>query len=483
VARSDEETVVQQSIPFCSFSSHELIEIQPSKDFDPIRTTDFRNLLIGKCQSCSIKTDMCNKCERNRNTQQFLLTQLITVFDRVNLMRKLDPKCLESMFGLITAIISREFPRIKVLPATFLCDRSEVFCDTAWPIVSLAYKLLSCIICCSHVSSNLISPHLSPQFLSLLFRCLSSPDDRERHQIKLILFAVSGRLQDRAPLICGFIAKSFIDSIFDEPIRFGLGQLFELFGNLIQSIPVFANNSFDLILRQQLFPLHLSSEYLIYAPQLIACILILLVRNPRNVDDLILFLLHHFPCASQKKQLLFLEEITSIVERCWEALAPRTTRILFERLSRLYSSTCAEISERSLELISSPAFGQLLKQYYITLAPLLIDRALVVSKNHWNSGSRSMSFALLQKLSRLDQLNFAKIQSEAKSTSEADDDQQKALAWQEIANGICGPARSSTSRTEPLKPVLHVHRGPPSVSGRPSVKLPVLTMNRLRIRI
>jgi hypothetical protein len=483
VARSDGDTVVRQSIPFCSFNCHELTEVTASKDFDPGRMGDFQALVVAKCQSCSVKTDMCDACQCNRSAQEILLNQLIAIFDHPNLVRKLDQKCLESIFALITSFISREIPLIKVLPATFLCERSELFCDTAWPLLSLAYKLLSGVIVSSHVPPNAISPHVSSQFLGLLFRCLSSPDSRERQQIKLILFAVSARLPDRAHLIAGFISKSFIDSIFNEPITFGLAQLFELFGHLIQSIPIFASSTFDVALRQQFFPLHLSSEYLRYSPQLTACVMALLARNPRNVDDLILFLLRHFPCASQQKQVQFLDEIASVVERFWEALAPRTARILFERLSRLYPSTCAEISEKSLGLVYAPGFAQLLKQYYLTLAPVLIERALEVSKGHWNYASSAMAFSLLQELSRLDRQNFVKIQSQiGKVTSLEDEEQQRAIAWDQIAHGTFMPVRPSTSRTEHLKVVAPIHRTAIATSGRPTAKLPILPMSRPRVR-
>jgi hypothetical protein len=238
------------------------------------------------------------------------------------------------------------------------------------------------------------------------------------------------------------ISNSFINSLFGQPVLFGLAQIFELFSNLIQTIPAFMNSPFTSVLRQQLLPLHLSTEYSTYASPFLSSLLILLERDPPVVNDFIMFLLHHFPSASQRKQIMFLDEIATVVQRLWESMSPRTTRILFSRLSFLFSSTCAEISEKSLGLIFCPGFGQLIKQYYLALAPFLLNSAVLVSKFHWNDGSRSSAFSFLQELSRLDQQNFPKVKSRIGKSSE----ETRTAMWESLKDA--GPAKSE-SQNEP----------------------------------
>jgi hypothetical protein len=144
----------------------------------------------------------------------------------------------------------------------------------------------------------------------------------------------------------------------------------------------------------------------------------LLDRDNRRVDDCLLYLWNHFPLASQTKQILFLDEVQAVVARRWESMSPYSSRVLFERLSVLFSSPCTDISEKAIGLVFTDGFRQLLKQYYASTAPLLIARATKVSRKHWSGNSAFLAIALLQEISALDPLHFAKIRPDTRDDRE-----------------------------------------------------------------
>jgi hypothetical protein len=178
------------------------------------------------------------------------------------------------------------------------------------------------------------------------------------------------------------------------------------------------NDPFEFVLSHQLMPLYLSSEYQLYSEQLHSCVLLLLERNARKVEPVLMYLLRHFPCASQKKQLLFLHEINTLVQRFWESVTPRVSQILFQRTAALFSSACAEISEDALRLFRTDGFRQILRHSFIDLAPVLIHRAQKVSDGHWNAESAFLATSLLHSLSHMDALTFSKLNKEFLSSAE-----------------------------------------------------------------
>jgi hypothetical protein len=194
-----------------------------------------------------------------------------------------------------------------------------------------------------------------------------------------------------------------------ETIAFGLPQIFELFLMLIQSIPIFVKNSFDFILSQCFFPLHLSSEYQRYSAPLLSCTLALLERKPMNVNPLLMFLLNHWPVRSQKKQVLILSEIENIVKKFWDVIDAGVIRILFRRISLLITSSCVELSENAIIMLQANGFLRLLRNYYLDVTPFILDSGIEVASTHWSNYCASLAISLIQDLSEMDPQNFSKV--------------------------------------------------------------------------
>jgi hypothetical protein len=342
-------------------------------------------------------------------------------------------------------------------------------------LISLVYNLFRSFIRSTHISPNLLSAQLPATVIAALFRGFGSPDVRERQTVKQALSEIMARLPDRTPFIVSLISTCLIDAFAGEPICVGLAEIFELFTAIIQSIPVFSGHSFECIIFRQLLPLHLRSEYRLFSGPIVSSMLLLLEREPRSVDKCLMFLWNHFPCASQMKQILFIDEIQSIVQRFWQTMSPLSARRLFERLSSLFSSVSAELSEKSLALVCSDGFRQLLKQYYPTIAPMLIVRAVKISRGHWNTFSVLMAVSLAQELAALDPLSFAKLRLEAVDEETC----VRKETWATIT-GVKVPPAAATARTATLK-ILPV-RGAvsrPVASGRRHKWINVATENTI----
>jgi hypothetical protein len=348
-----------KTIEFCSLTGSEDCPIASSRPFDPDRPSGFEKLLIAKCRECEKRTRVAGA---NRSAKEALLEQIVTVFDSPFLIRKIDDECLDALVTMALANITRDIPPVRVVSATFLFDRTEQFADAAWPTLSLVYKVLYFVIFSTYVQQSSLLLRFTQPTIAAIFRGLLSPDVRERQQAKQCLFTLACRLHDRAGFLVELISNVFSDAMSDQPMSLGLPQVIELFTGLVQSVPSLMTNPFDSVLLHEMMPLHLSSEFQLYSQPLISCVVILLGRSRYNVDKCLMYLLNHFPCASQRKQTLFVDELSSIVDRYWEWISPMVSRYVFERMSGLWPSSCVDVSEKAQNLFFTNGFVNLLKQ-------------------------------------------------------------------------------------------------------------------------
>jgi hypothetical protein len=471
VGKSEMDGITHKIIEFCSLSASEDSPITRSKSFDPDRPSGFKKLLTDKCRECSKKTGIDGP---NRAAKEELLEQMVAVFHSPFLVRKIDDDCLNALVKMTLANISREIPPIRVVSATFLFDRTEQFADAAWPTLSLVYKVLYFVVVSTYIQQSLLALHFTQPTIAVIFRCLLSPDVHERQQTKQCLFTLACRLHDCADFLLDLISHAFSDALSDEPISLGLPQIIELFAGLVQSVPSLVTNPFDSFLLHHLMPLHLSSELQLYSQPLISCIVILLERNRYNIDKCLMYLLNHFPCASQRKQTLFIVELSSIIDRYWEWMSPMASRYVFERMSSLWPSSCGEISEKSLGLLFTDGFVKLLKQYYTLFTPMLIERATKVSISHWSDGSIFSALALLQHLAQIDPINFPKMKYEIPLC----DRDRRLEVWARLSCGVVQSPPASSRETLPVpKLQKKVSESRRSNSGR-GPTLPVLDAKR-----
>jgi hypothetical protein len=447
-------------INFCSVPGHGVTRaLSPSKDFDPSRTGDFKDLFLAKCQECCKQPNMSPEDSENRVVKDHLIAQLQSVFNSPILVRKLDQQCLQALVSMCIQSLSRGVPSVSMHSVSVLFDRIESFCDLAWPMVSAIFALLRSLIVSTHIHQNLLGQQMPQSVVAAIFRCFVSPDTRERQQVKCALSEIVARLPDHGPILISLISTAFVESLAGEPIRIGLGEIFDLFTGIVRSTSTFGGQSFFSILVQQLLPLHLSSEYPLFSGALVSSVLMLHDRDGRCVDDCLLYLWNHFPWASQTKQMLFLDEIQAIVGRGWESMSPHCSRMLFERLSVLFSSACMDISEKAIGLVFADGFRQLLKQYYPSIAPTVIARATRVSQKHWSGTSAFLAISLVQEIAGLDPLHFAKIRPDVVDASE----ERRKEIWEGLQGHRPVPA---TARSPSSKIAMPNPQGKRAISSR-----------------
>ncbi|OHT13685.1 hypothetical protein TRFO_16120 [Tritrichomonas foetus] len=408
-AKSDNDSVLIKPIMFdsrlfCSMKSDNEHVIIESKPFENDKPNEFIDLFLKKCTEISFIVSK----EENIKKKVIIINQLISAFNFPNLIRKINQKCCDVLIKAVTKNIVRNFPFLKSISSGILFDRVDNYCDTQWPTIKLFYQLLESFLTSPHVPFQLLQQTLTKHFIKKVFNCFESPDVRERLSIKNILYIIVGRIPERGNYVVQLIQHTFYNFLFDEKETFGISQLIELLESIFTSIIQFNSNMnfYDDILKKYILPLHRSSDFISFSSQIISLMKVLLTKNPKEINSVIIYILNHFPITSQKKQVVILKEISEIVDMFWQCLNPLTVKLLFKKIIKCFNNECSEISEISLSLIYKESFQHILEQCYMSIVPKMYIKAKIVVDNHWSDNITFVALATIQEISKIDNNSF-----------------------------------------------------------------------------
>lgn len=454
------ENILKVSKKFDSNRPNEFISLFTEKCNQCALIIDSYNLLTNSNDTINLSQENRQKIienlERDKENKKELLTQLIQSLQFPILARKITSKEIQLCVDLFSKNIFRLYPAVRSFPHSILFDRIESFRDEAWDQISDIYTFFISLVTTPHIETKYLIHPISVSFVKKLFLCLASPDDRERKSVISMLYSISCRLPERSILIFHFIKNILIDSISGEPNFCGISQVLELLSKMMISSPQFLaslrnNQIFDsssslfdaanqnlseaatarklekmledgtksvsprntiTILEQIFLSLHHLSNFPSFSSNLYTCIGIYL-KNQNNekstnfLDKYILYLLSHYPAASQKKQITFLNEMQQIVSDFSEYILSDTAVKLMKFIGKnLFNSPCIDISDMSMSLIFDKDFSVLVSQYYSQVLPVFYVSARKVSKTHYDHYIRGLAMSVLQELSRIDRKLF-----------------------------------------------------------------------------
>jgi len=80
-------------------------------------------------------------------------------------------------------------------------DEDEPNLEEAWPHIQLVYELLLKFIMSPHLSSDVVTGHISNSFIKQFVELFDSEDPRERDYLKTILHRIYGKYMRLRPYI------------------------------------------------------------------------------------------------------------------------------------------------------------------------------------------------------------------------------------------------------------------------------------------
>jgi serine/threonine-protein phosphatase 2A regulatory subunit B' len=117
-------------------------------------------------------------------------------------------------------------------------DEDEPNLEEAWPHIQLVYELLLKFIMSPHLTSEIVTGHISNSFIKQFVELFDSEDPRERDYLKTILHRIYGKYMRLRPYIKEQVMNLLLCVTYDCEPHNGLTELLEILQSITQGLSV-----------------------------------------------------------------------------------------------------------------------------------------------------------------------------------------------------------------------------------------------------
>jgi len=273
-------------------------------------------------------------------------------------------------------------------PAPAAGDTDPTAGDTWWPQVECAYALVLEFLDPERHDTDVrqqrlaglvaVSPttrvDLWERLIPHILRLFQAPA-YEREYVKICLYRIYARFRDLRTLIrsrisCDLCLPYRYDGVAYAQLVRGLADLLSILVLIIQGLAVPLKREHAEFYCQALLPLHAPDGYVVYATELIECALQFAAKDSTLATATVMYLLRHWPVSHTRKEMLFLDEMASLLEQQWRAAPARGLEqqqqqqqeapdsrdaslvpLVFRRLARCMTSAHRDVAEEALLLL------------------------------------------------------------------------------------------------------------------------------------
>jgi hypothetical protein len=266
--------------------------------------------------------------------------------------------------------------------------------DLAWPHLILVYKSAL------HLFLSPISVTIeSPSFLSVIVGNSCSPDFRERQACRDVLAAVFRKCESARSQVVRFIHNQFLTLICSK-------ELLEFYLLYIDSLPFPLSAGAIRIFNECVLVLHSSHLFLRFCLSLFQVLSHYISIDNGLLHPTIEYIYDHWPCATVRKQLIFLNEIECLIVNFSSVIDSRIAELIFQRLATLVNLPNIEIAETALNLIIGDSLSTLIVAHAETAMHVLLAPLWSATSKNWNPMVREDAEYCIRMFNQLDEAVF-----------------------------------------------------------------------------
>ncbi|GAB9472761.1 hypothetical protein Gpo141_00009932 [Globisporangium polare] len=259
-----------------------------------------------------------------------------------------------------------------------------------WGLLSACYDLLLKAI--EHIDK--LEKHVRKDFFSLRFvaqlvNLFKTPSFRERQVLKGVLHRLYYKLTQRRSAIRKEIAHSFYEYIYESSNHFGVAELLEILGSIVNGFACPIKQEHVTLLEKALIPLHSTPAFISYHQQLAYCMIQYVSKDHSLFTPIVRGLLKYWPVGNSFKEVVFIVEFEELLEHVLgESDFDNISLKLARRLGQCMVSDQFQVSERAISCWNSPACLRIMNEYekvaqgmFNIIKPYL----QTASTQHWNA--------------------------------------------------------------------------------------------------
>ncbi|RWW39704.1 hypothetical protein BHE74_00054938 [Ensete ventricosum] len=335
--------------------------------------------------------------------------------------RPLDDTVWPPLVSMLSANLFRPLP-----PPTSPCLPPDLFEEDgpamslapSWPHLHIVYDILAALV--ASADAKALRKHLDRAFLRGLLALFQSEDPRERDRLKNVFHQLYSKLASDRSFMRKSMNNVLLRFVFDGERHYGIGELLEIWGSIINGFAVPLKEEHRLFLTRVLLPLHKPRGICAYHRQLSYCVSQFVHKEPGLGEEVVKGILKHWPVTNCQKEVLLLGELEDLLEsldpRQFEKLAPslcvRIARCSNSANSQVMMLPCCCVAERALYVWNSERFVKMASQSWEQVLPGIVECIEWNLRWHWSKSVQHLTTSVKSMLEEMEPVLYSRYQLE-----------------------------------------------------------------------
>lgn len=385
-------------------------------------------LAFQKLKQCHRSCDFSDPSAdlQNKILKTSVLHELIDLYSNQKMFPRLSRECHQAVIDMFAKNIFRPIPNLP--HAILLFDDAKVQ-DTGWTHIQLVYELFIKFLDCP-IDLRILQYQLTPRFISNLYAILDFPDERERMQMKAVIASIFNKVPPHRGNL-RVIAANMLMCVPENLYITAALHLLELFYLFTMNVPSPLTPSHISQFDRVLLPLHLGFRSPRYFGPLIRCTMLMVRKDKQIGNNLMHFLITHWPLTLDHKAELFIKEVTQVLEIGVTECVKAHIADLLQCIAISIESQCTTLAEKALSFVLEDTVQHMLADDAANLFRIVFPALFRAAKSHWQSKIQLQALDAMSVLMALNQDVFAQTAAEFKEQSLAEQERNSAhkLQW------------------------------------------------------
>lgn len=362
--------------------------------FRDVPNSEKQTLFLRKLSMCCVVFDFNDptKALKEKEIKRQTLLELVEYVTSANV--KFTENVMQEAIKMVSVNLFRIFspqPRENSGVEAFDVEEEEPSMDHAWPHLQIVYEFLLRLVVSTETDAKVAKRYLDHSFVLKLLDLFDSEDPREREYLKTILHRIYGKFMVHRPFIRKAINNIFYNFVFETEKHNGISELLEILGSIINGFALPLKEEHKLFLSRALIPLHKPRCLGMYHQQLSYCMTQFLEKDSKLAEYIVRGLLKYWPVTNSSKEVMFLNEMEEVLEVIQPPEFQHYMVPLFHQIGRCLTSLHFQVAERALFLWNNDHIGNLIKQNYKVILPIIFPALEKNARHHWNQAVHGLA--------------------------------------------------------------------------------------------
>ena len=390
---------LQRSIP-SAYSQGDfgtIIELPPLAS---VSEDHFNESFRQKLQQCRI---ICNFADamaelKSKALKQTYLQEILDHIAQPRYFKLLEPESFEMIFQMVKTNIIRALPPIPSLAKVPMIgdDINDTIYESAWPHLELVYQIFQRFLESSLLDPASLQQHVTSSFISQFLLLFNASDQRERDLLKMVLHRLYLKFVQQRQVIRQAIQHIFYTYIYETRYFSGINELLEIMISIINGYAVPLKQEHKDFLIKILLPLHTSYFLHLFHSNLFFCVMQYIQKDNSLIPVVIRALFHLWPVSCSLKELIFITEVSKIIDLMTEEHFKDLMVDLFHRIGKCITSNNFQISEAGMLLWKNDRFVQYTTIHAKRLFPIICPYLYKTGTVHWNAAIKNLAVSVIR---------------------------------------------------------------------------------------